>query len=58
MGSANYNLALILDKRKRRDEAIKRLRQFLEVSPNESDRKDAQTLLNALEGKESGAETN
>jgi len=52
MGSANYNLALILDKRKRRDEAIKRLHQFLEVSPSEADRKDAQSLLNALEAKD------
>ncbi|MBS1995578.1 MAG: tetratricopeptide repeat protein [Cyanobacteria bacterium SZAS LIN-2] len=53
MGSANYNLALILDKNKKRDEAIKRLRQFLDVSLNEADRNDAQKLLNALEGKSS-----
>jgi len=48
MGSANFNLALILDKNKRRDEAIKRLKHFLEVSANQSDRKDAEDLLNSL----------
>lgn len=49
MASANYNLALILRKRKRVDEAIKRLHSFLDICTNQSDRKDAEDLLKALE---------
>jgi tetratricopeptide (TPR) repeat protein len=47
--SANYNLALILKKNKRRDEAIKRLRAFLDVCTSDADHKDAEGLLKALE---------
>lgn len=55
MASANYNLALILEKLKRRDEAIKRLRAYLDVCSNPSDRQDAETLLKALESRASAS---
>ncbi len=55
MGNANYNLALILEKHKQRDEAIRRLRAFLDVCTNPSDRKDAEDLLKALESRSSAS---
>jgi Flp pilus assembly protein TadD len=52
--SANYNLALILDKNKKTDEATKRLRAFLDVSANEQEHKEAEDLLKALLKKSAG----
>ncbi|MBU6452095.1 MAG: tetratricopeptide repeat protein [Cyanobacteria bacterium REEB67] len=48
MGSANYNLAIMLYKNKRKEEAIKRLEAFLQVASSEADRKDASDLLKSL----------
>ncbi len=49
MPSANYNLILILRKQKKSDEAVKRLHHYLELPIADTDRKDAEDLLKAIE---------